>query len=307
MKKNHRSFHDRYENVDELTYPEFKEFCINFIPSFKVKILIQGNVAKSTANDITQLIIKNLNIKEEDEAQSNPPEIFKIPLGSSYVKVKSMSNNGSNSVLKNYYQVGKATIYSESMTEFLVGVINEPLFDTLRSHEQLGYGVACAVRKNGGVIGFVVTVDYQENKNSAHVIDEKIEEFLKNYLEKLKEMTEKEFSSIKRSIVSLKLITDSDLKKEVNRNWDEVRTGECAFDRNVLEAFEIDKLTKDEAIQFYERIFLSATETRKLSVQVIGNACSLFKIIKTIDDEKNSRECFVKDFMKFTENLETFV
>lgn len=291
-----------------MNYPEFKEFCSSFIKSLKVKILVQGNIDESCANGITQLIITNLSIGKCDTDEKKVcPEIFKIPLGSSYVKVKSLRHNGTNSILKNYYQVGKATIHSECMTEFLVGVINEPLFDTLRSHEQLGYGVACSVRKNGGIVGLLITVEYQENKYSAHVIDEKIEEFLRNFFDKLKAMTDKEFSSVKRSIVSLKLIADSDLEKEVNRNWDEVRTGEYVFDRNILEAFEIERLTRENAIKFYDETFLSTINARKLSVQVIGNACAAFKIIKSLDEEKSSRECFVNDLAKFTENLETFI
>lgn len=64
----------------------------------------------------------------------------------------------------------------------------------------------------------------------------------------------------------MKLFDDTDLEKEVNRNWDEIRNGENCFDRNILEAFEMAKVTKADIIDFYEKTFLSVVDVRKLSV-----------------------------------------
>lgn len=272
--------------------------------SLKAKILIQGNIIESRAMYISQVIINNLKIKENTEVNtSSLSEIHQIPLGSSYLKVKSMRQNDKNSVVKNYYQVGKATIQNECMAEFLVSVINEPLFDTLRSHEQLGYGVACTLIKNCGVLGVKITVEYQENRNSAEKIDEKIEEFLQNFHKILIEINTDDFLSSKRSIVSLKLIADSELEKEVNRHWEEIRNGENIFDRNELEAFETENLTKDEIVDFYTKTFLS--NKRKLSTQVIGDEKIVDKM--TSDEEKSYCRNFVTNVVKFKEHLEIIV
>ena len=214
-----------------------------------------------------------------------------------------MRESDKNSVVKNYYQVGKATIHTECMAEFLVSILNEPLFDILRSHEQLGYGVACTLRKNCGVLGITITVEYQ--KNSAEFVDEKIEEFLQNFLKTLTDTKIDEFNSIQKSIVSLKLISDNELEKEVNRSWEEIRSNENLFDRNDLEACETKKLTKDEVVEFYTQTFLS--NKRKLSVQVIGeeklkNDENSHKM--TSDEEKNYCRSFVLNVIKFKEHLE---
>lgn len=277
--------------------------------SLKARILIQGNIIESRALCISQVIINNLKIRESEDMKSlTAAEIHQIPLGSSYLKVKSMRQNDKNSVVKNYYQVGKASIQNECMAEFLVSVINEPLFDTLRSHEQLGYGVSCTLRRNCGVLGITITVEYQENKNSAEKIDEKIEEFLQNFHKILSEINVEDFSSAKRSIVSLKLIADSELEKEVNRHWEEIRNGDNVFDRNELEAFETENLTKDEIVEFYTKTFLS--NKRKLSVQVIGveKTEGKEKVHKmTNDEEKCYCRSFVSNVVKFKEHLEIFV
>lgn len=304
LKKHHRSFYDRHENVDFLQHQSFKEFHASLIRSLKVKILVQGNISEPQAMQMTQMIIDNLNIEDEVPfTAQNLSEVNKIPVGTSFVKIKSMRHNDLNSIIKNYYQVGRSTIRSECMTEFIVSVLNEPLFDTLRSHEQLGYGVACTLRQNCGVLGVTITVEYQENKNSAEVIDSKIDEFLRNFVDVLQNTSDKDFKSAKHSIVSLKLMADSDLEKEVVRNWSEVRNGEYIFDRNKLEAFEIEKLSKREIVEFYNKIFLSPSETRKLSVQVKGDGR---KNTRMSEDDKMLRNSFVKEINDFKENLEMF-
>jgi secreted Zn-dependent insulinase-like peptidase len=302
LKKYHRSFYDRYHDVDSLNFKEFKEFCETFLKSLRVKVLIQGNLIESRAFYISQLILTNLEINGENlQVFENTSSILRIPIGSSYLKINSPRRNDKNCIIKNYYQVGKATIHAECMTEFLVNILNEPLFDTLRSHEQLGYGVACTFRKNCGTLGLIITVEYQENKNSADIIDEKIEDFLRKFYCVLKSLSSDEFSSVKRSIVSLKLIADNELEKEVNRNWNEIRSGENLFDRSELEAFEVDKLMKDEVVDFYIRVFLSHTETRKISVQVTGDGSTLNQ---KSNMHQNKLENIVTDVISFKEKLE---
>lgn len=292
LKKHHRSFYDRYDINDALKFQDFKEFCSKFLASLKVRMLIQGNIIESRALYMTQLIITNMSItKIETSINEKMSEVYQIPLGCSNFKVKSLRQNDKNSVIKNYYQVGRATIQNESLSEFLVSVINEPLFDTLRSHEQLGYGVACTLRKNDGILGILITVEYQENKNSAKVIDLKIEKFLKCFYETLTQISDKDFAAVKRSMVSLKLVADTDLENEVNRNWEEIRNGENLFNKNELEALETEKLSKDLVVNFYENVFLSSKSTRKLSVQVTG------------DNIKNVQNCSFKDLNEFKQNL----
>lgn len=42
--------------------------------------------------------------------------------------------------------------------------MEEPVFDVLRTQEQLGYNVNATLHNTFGVLGFSVTVDFQINK-----------------------------------------------------------------------------------------------------------------------------------------------
>jgi secreted Zn-dependent insulinase-like peptidase len=233
-----------------------------------MKILIQGNVVESRAQFITQMIQTNMRAVKNDEICEESP-IYQLPCGASYVKAKSMRPKDHNSVIKNYYQVGKASVKEECLTEFLVSILTEPLFDILRTHQQLGYGISCSFRKANNVLGITITVEYQENHIAVDKIDEKIEEFLCEYKGTLTAMTQDDFVAARRCFISSKLTPDTDLEVEVRRNFEEIRNGDNTFNRNVLEAIEIEKVSKSEILEFYEKVFTSK-DARKLSVQVVS-------------------------------------
>lgn len=262
-------------------------------------MLVQGNFVESHALHIVEKVIDNLNLVERDGDEETFSEANQIPLGSSVLRIPSINRNDSNSNLKNYYQVGKASMLrDECFAELIVSAMNEPLFDALRNRDQLGYGVSCALRKSCGVLGITITVEYQENRNSAQVIDNKIEEFLINFHENLKLLSDAEFLSAKQSIVALKHISDNDLQKEFNRNWEEIRIGENCFDRNEREAFELESIVVHEVVDFYQKTFL--IEARKLSVRVIGNTD-----FENFDFE-SSKPNFLNQLREFKNNLDKF-
>lgn len=273
-KKHHRMFYDRLKNASSLNFSMFKKFCQIFQQSINVKILVQGNLSEEMAIGMAQMLVKSLKIdKNEKHSKETLSENLQLPIGTSCLQIKSLRADY-NSVIKNYYQLGKSSVRLESMTELVVNIINEPLFDSLRSQAQLGYGISCSMRKNCGVVGILITVEYQENKNSAEFIDQKIEAFLKSFEKTLNKMSDENFLAAKSSIMLLKLNADTDLEKEVDRHWEEIKTGENVFNRNDLEATEIENITKPEVLVFYREAFLSSKTTRKLSVRVTGSANS---------------------------------
>lgn len=288
-------FYDRLRNVSSLNYSLFKEFCEVFLGALDLKILIQGNLTEERATGMVKTVINTLSLQKNSKISADvSSEVLQIPFGTSCIDIKSFRADF-NSVIKNYYQIGKTSIRTEGLTELIVHFINEPLFDALRNQAQLGYGIACSMRKNCGAVGVLITVEYQENKNSAEVIEIKIKEFIKNFVVRLTQLSDEEFSSGKRSVISLKINSDPELEKEVNRNWEEIKSGENIFNRNEVEIFQLESINKTDLLEFYERVFLSST--RQLSVRVIGNG----KSPSSLEDFQT------KDIVNLRDNLILFI
>ena len=149
--------------------------------------------------------------------------------------------------------------------------MEEPLFEQLRTQEQLGYDVSCLKRDTNGVLGFTITVNMQATKHTPEFVDDRIEAYLETFETKLKEMSEKDLEIEKESLTKIKLCADYSLKKEVSRNWDEIVMNEYIFDRKTREVDAIRAVKIEELREFWAKHTMKDSHLRKLSIQVVGN------------------------------------
>lgn len=162
----------------------------------------------------------------------------------------------------------------------------EPLFDTLRSKEQLAYDVSINIQDNYGIMGYSITVNSQEPKFAVDYVDKRIESFREDLIKTIQSMPEKDFEAMKASLIKVKLNEDNKLSEEVTRNWAEVTSDEYEFDRPHKEVEQLERITKDQLLEFYQ--LHRGNSECKLSIQVIGNALNIDDQIDENDDfEKN--------------------
>lgn len=274
-------------------------------------MLIQGNFTKESTLEICGTAIKNLDLQGYSKVPKIQNLTYKIPCGSTYLKAKSFLPNDRNSIVKNYYQINVNTMESHCLLELLVKTIREPLFNILRTKEQLGYSVSCTSKNDNDILGFSIIVESQEKRNSARLIDAKIEDFLWHFLSILDAMSETDFEIVKRSIINQKRSLDVDLESEVARNWTEIREKTFKFDRCEIEAQQMELLDKESLIIFFKEFLLSSTR-RKLSVQVLANAGDddlllqhgyvHINLVCSDDDSSNT----VRNLLHFKQTLEVF-
>lgn len=306
---NHKFYFNRFKSVDKINFNGFKEFLMNFLKSLRFKILIQGNLKSDQALEICENLMKNFQYKKVfcKKPQLN---IMKIPIGCTYVKVKSLLPNDKNSIVKNYYQIDSNNIESQCLLELIVKIMREPLFNTLRTREQLGYSVSCAMKNDEEIYGLSIVVESQEKRNSARLVDARIEKFLWDFTTLLSEMHDEDFETMKRSIINQRRSLDIDLESEVNRNWCEVREKKYNFERNEIEARQLEILNKNSLAIFFRDHFLGECR-RKLSIQILANAGDGDSLLQhgyvhlnlLYDDDSQN---IVRDITKFKQSLESF-
>jgi nardilysin len=129
--------------------------------------------------------------------------------------VQTFRQNDANTVVTNFYQVGGSSIILMCMLDLLDLLMEDPIFDILRTKEQLGYDVSGSVRANYGILGFAIQVSSQEDKFKATFVEERIEKFREAFRDILENMADEEFDLFKNSLIKLKLVADTELKDEV--------------------------------------------------------------------------------------------
>lgn len=143
-----------------------------------------------------------------------------------------------------------------------------PVFDVLRTKEQLGYHVYCSLTDTYGILGYTVTVNAQASKHSTDHVDKRIEAFIKKMLQSFKRMSDKEINQVKQDLIKVKQLVDVHLKDEVSRNWTEIVQQEFMFDRLPREIAMIEEIKVSEIKKWLHTYSLDEKNARKLSIQV---------------------------------------
>ncbi|XP_053669119.1 nardilysin-like [Anopheles marshallii] len=268
---NHWTTWEKFEHMKNFTANDVRQFAKDFFNGFKIQALVQGNMHKEGVQQVMQKVLNNFNGSPIQDIKSIESKTREIPIGDNFLRVRNFRKQDVNTVTTNFYQAGPVTPFLHACLELLVSLLEEPLFDVLRTKEQLGYDVSTTLRDNAGILGFSITVHSQENKFNYRYIDERIELFNEHFVQVLHEMTDKDFELVKTSLKHRKQVVDTELKNEASRHWGEITTGEYIFNRNKLEVEKIEELSKTDVSQLFHRLVVDSKSRRKLCVQIVGN------------------------------------
>lgn len=211
----------------------------------------------------------------------------KIENGINYLRIKSFLQNDKNSNVLNYYQIGPSNMELFSKMSIFAQIIEEPLFDSLRTQQQLGYSVSINPAINHNVVGMEIEVKCQENIHTSKYVEGKIEEFVQIKMkEVLNDLTDEEFNLNRQSMVKSLLQPPRTLDHAFSQNWTYISVRDYSFDRLEKIANYMTTLTKKDLIEFYETYF-EKSKQRKLSVQVVGSSEDVAENNNTVVDLKN--------------------
>ncbi|WIA37472.1 hypothetical protein OEZ86_014388 [Tetradesmus obliquus] len=173
-----------------------------------------------------------------------------------------------NCCVEAYYQIGMSTdLRLRVLTDLMDQVLYEPVYDTLRTKQQLGYSVSSGARLTHGVCGFCVVV--VSPAFSAAEVEGRIEAFLQDFAGTLQAMPQEEFDRHKAALASNKLQKDTALAQEADRAWEQVFNARYEFICKEQEAALLQSITLAELQQFYAtHVAPSSAQRRKLTVRL---------------------------------------
>lgn len=145
--------------------------------------------------------------------------------------------NQANSSLTYYLHFGsivdqKLRIVSALITQ----ILTEPAFSVLRTREQLGYIVSCALwlLPGGSENGLRIVV--QSEKKPGY-LEERVEAFLEEMKAELEEMTDEGFESHKTGLGKKWLEAEKNLNEEASKLFTQIATGHLDFLRGRCPTF----------------------------------------------------------------------
>ena len=179
------------------------------------------------------------------------------------VRVAATNAAETNNAIELYWQLGPYTFELAAHLDLLVHLMYEPLFDQLRTKEQLGYSVACGARDTKKMLGFAITVTSAVASPSK--AEARAHRFVGRFLKTLGAMRPATFGANVDAAVANKLRDDVNLADESARIIDEIHSQQFIFDRAEREAAAMRGVTHAALVAWARKVLLKE-DARRLSV-----------------------------------------
>ncbi|PWN29969.1 hypothetical protein BDZ90DRAFT_229012 [Jaminaea rosea] len=277
----HANYYTTYLTVERIWTPEEKlrelkrmqssdvqRFIPDLLARLHIEMLAHGNLTSSQATSLVDLAESTLQAQPLSPAELISPRSLLLPVPSETRWRKQVKNpENVNSSIEVYCQVGDVGDARKRATLGLLSQIaSEPVFDQLRTKEQLGYLVFSSARKSVGSMGFRVLV---QSERDASYLESRIEAFFEQFKGILENMSAEEFEKQRTSLINKKLEVVKNLVEESTRFWFHIHSGYFDFLQREIDVEHLRSLNKQDVLDLFMRhIHPSSPERAKLAVHI---------------------------------------
>ncbi|PWN91280.1 hypothetical protein FA10DRAFT_249471 [Acaromyces ingoldii] len=261
---------DKLKELDELEADDVQRFLPDLLGRMHLEMLVHGNLSRTEAKDLLKMAEDILKPKALAPAELISHRSLLLPPGSNHSLTVPVPNDKNvNSSIEHYCQIGDPTdVPLRATLSMLAQIASEPVFDQLRTKEQLGYLVFSSVRKTIGSMGFRILV--QSERESAY-LESRIEEFYRTtFSDLLRNMSEQDFLDQRESLIQKKLEVVKNLGEESSRYWFHIHSGYYDFLQRDVDVDALRRVTKEDVVRVFEQFIHpeKARERAKVCVHV---------------------------------------
>mmetsp|Transcript_40356 Transcript_40356/g.104428 ORF Transcript_40356/g.104428 Transcript_40356/m.104428 type:complete len:420 (+) Transcript_40356:256-1515(+) len=263
---------DRAKALEAIDVAALAKFAQELLPKLRAEVLVSGN---ATVDDV-EALVKGLPacLREGAEGQKledlpRHPKLFVaiLPSGPPTLWLEDCPDAGNrNAAVEMYWQLENTSDHrAKVVVDLLEALMSEPLFDTLRTKQQLGYVASCGTRYTQGVMGFSIWL--LSSKVGPAEICRRVEAFLVDFRKKVAE--EIPDDDIERHVASLaahKLEPDRTMISVQEGIWGELQDRKRVFDRSLAEAVALAGVTRADVLKVLDVHFARAAPDRRLMI-----------------------------------------
>ena len=272
--------------LPNITADDVRTFIPSLMRQMHIEILAHGNLYKEDALRMADMVEKTLKPHALPQAQWEVQRYIDLPNGSNFAWKKTLKNpDNVNHCLDYSIFVGEASDRQTRAKLLLLDqMLHEPVFDTLRTKEQLGYIVNGAMTIIGNTAAFRFLI--QSEKDCEYLL-KRADLFLTEFEVTLKEMSDKEFEEHRIGIINKRLEKLRNLSQESGRLWHHVVSEVFDFELVYRDVEILETLTKDDVLELYAKRFSpSSAERSTFATQLVAQSSPADIAAKTTDAEK---------------------
>lgn len=245
-------------NKDEIFNKYFKEHLRKIIRYGKLTWLIQGNILQNKAIELVNKCERIIPLKPL--IKENKPHSIIITKNKDVI-IKSLNKNEQNNALLLFYQTNQ-NHKNDCELKIISSLLNEQYFNFLRTKHALGYIVTLFPHTIINSSGICLLV--QSNYKTPPQILRYNKSFLDLAQKYIRGLSPNEINKHINSQISLLNQKDPNLYNEFTRNINEIYNHTFCFNRQEIQKSIMQKITKEDIVQSFNRLFLP--NTNRLSV-----------------------------------------
>jgi insulysin len=265
---NERTWHmdDKSAELDILEAGDMDPFINEFLRQFQFEILVLGNMTKEEALRVSDMCVDIFKAAPLVPSQRVPGRSFLLPYGNSYYhEVVLKDEKNINSCIDYTVQTGLITEDRKRATlELFAQIASEPVFNQLRTKEQLGYVVFGGVRSTRTTMGYRILI---QSERITDYLEERIDNFLTHLDHVISNMSEEDFQTHVEALIARKLEKRKNLKEEAGRYWTHITSGYYNFLKHEIDANTLRTVTKKDVLDLYHT-FVSPSSSQRAKIVV---------------------------------------
>lgn len=207
--------------LDGVTVQDVQTFFPQILAQCQIEVLAHGNLYKEEALKITDLVERLLTPKKLPSDQLPIKRNFIWPVGCNFIYEKQLKDpaNVNHCIEYNLYTGSRSDVINRAQLLLIGQMTDEPCFNQLRTIEQLGYVVFSGPSFQETWSGYRILI---QSEKDCRYLEGRIEQFLTEFGDTLKNMTEEEFDGHKKAIINKRLAKLKNLGQEDNRFWNHI-------------------------------------------------------------------------------------
>ncbi|KAF1319109.1 Insulin-degrading enzyme, partial [Globisporangium splendens] len=247
-----------------------------------LEAFLYGNVTQEGTLEIANMVIEQIHrpfsLPVAESQRYWMARQINLPQGVECIYRKLDPNpDNTNCALDSVYQIGEENLLDRVKLALFSQIAQEPLFNQLRTKEQLGYTVFSTPARSNGIQFFRIIL--QSNVAAPEYLEQRIDAFWSDFRASLVSMDTAQFQKYIQTIVKEYSEKPKSQEEEVQFLLTEITNHEYVFDRKEVLAQLVTTLQPSDVLQFYDKhISPSAAKRKKLSVQIFGNTTPLARL-----------------------------
>lgn len=257
--------------LPNVTAADIRSFFPQLLSQVHIELLAHGNLYKGEALKLTNIVERTLKPNKLPPAQWPIHRSLILPPGSNFVYRKNLEDVANvNHCIQYTLYVGNSYDRSLRVKLLLIAqMTEEPVFNQLRTKEQLGYIVLSGAMINNTWAGYRILI---QSEKSPEYLEGRIDAFLAVFEKKLEEMPEGEFETHMRSLVNTYLERPGSLTQESIRFWNHIASESYDFEQADHDIAHLKLITKPELIEFFKQYVSPFSSVRaKLAVHMVAH------------------------------------